>query len=50
MLDDFSVSPLTGFPDYPHKGFEAVTYMLQGGITHQDFAGHKGTIHTGDVQ
>nr|TKR74833.1 pirin-like family protein [Populus alba] len=50
MLDDFSVSPPAGFPDHPHRGFETVTYMLQGGITHQDFAGHKGTIHTGDVQ
>ncbi|KAB5569666.1 hypothetical protein DKX38_003459 [Salix brachista] len=50
MLDEFSVSPPAGFPDHPHRGFETVTYMLQGGITHQDFAGHKGTIHTGDVQ
>ncbi|KAJ6680402.1 PIRIN-LIKE PROTEIN [Salix purpurea] len=50
MLDDFSVSPPAGFPDHPHRGFETVTYMLQGGITHQDFAGRKGTIHTGDVQ
>ncbi|EEF34992.1 pirin, putative [Ricinus communis] len=50
MLDDFSVSPPAGFPDHPHRGFETVTYMLQGAITHQDFAGHKGTIHTGDVQ
>ncbi|XVF29322.1 hypothetical protein REPUB_Repub15cG0110900 [Reevesia pubescens] len=50
MMDDFSVSPPAGFPDHPHRGFETVTYMLQGGITHQDFAGHKGTIHTGDVQ
>ncbi|KAK3204779.1 hypothetical protein Dsin_018825 [Dipteronia sinensis] len=50
MLDDFSVSPPAGFPDHPHRGFETVTYMLQGGITHQDFAGHTGTIHTGDVQ
>ncbi|XP_010999993.1 PREDICTED: pirin-like protein [Populus euphratica] len=50
MLDDFSVSPPAGFPDHPHRGFETVTYMLQGSITHQDFAGHKGTIHTGDVQ
>ncbi|XP_050212128.1 pirin-like protein [Mercurialis annua] len=50
MLDDFSVSAPAGFPDHPHRGFETVTYMLQGGITHQDFAGHKGTIHTGDVQ
>ncbi|KAB5527602.1 hypothetical protein DKX38_021449 [Salix brachista] len=50
MLDDFSVSPPAGFPDHPHRGFETVTYMLQGGIAHQDFAGNKGTIHTGDVQ
>ncbi|XP_048333913.2 pirin-like protein [Ziziphus jujuba] len=50
MLDDFSVSPPAGFPDHPHRGFETVTYMLQGGMTHQDFAGHKGTIRTGDVQ
>ncbi|XP_061367653.1 pirin-like protein [Gastrolobium bilobum] len=50
MLDHFSVSPPGGFPDHPHRGFETVTYMLEGGITHQDFAGHKGTIRTGDVQ
>ncbi|KAF5452041.1 hypothetical protein F2P56_027080 [Juglans regia] len=50
MLDDFSVTPPAGFPDHPHRGFETVTYMLQGGVTHQDFAGHKGTIRTGDVQ
>ncbi|GAV58956.1 Pirin domain-containing protein/Pirin_C domain-containing protein [Cephalotus follicularis] len=50
MFDEFSVSPPAGFPDHPHRGFETVTYMLKGGITHQDFGGHKGTIHTGDVQ
>ncbi|KAK4476402.1 hypothetical protein RD792_015553 [Penstemon davidsonii] len=50
MLDEFSVSPPAGFPDHPHRGFETVTYMLQGGVTHQDFAGHKGTIHAGEVQ
>ncbi|XP_054805758.1 pirin-like protein [Prosopis cineraria] len=50
MMDHFSVSPPGGFPDHPHRGFETVTYMLQGAITHQDFAGHKGTIRTGDVQ
>lgn len=32
------------------SGFETVTYMLDGAFTHQDFAGHKGTIRTGDVQ
>ncbi|XP_057957423.1 pirin-like protein [Malania oleifera] len=50
MMDEFSVSPPAGFPDHPHRGFETVTYMLQGAFTHQDFSGHKGTIHTGDVQ
>uniref|UniRef100_A0A2N9HWX2 Pirin-like protein n=1 Tax=Fagus sylvatica TaxID=28930 RepID=A0A2N9HWX2_FAGSY len=50
MLDNFSVTHPAGFPDHPHRGFETVTYMLQGGITHQDFAGHKGTIGVGDVQ
>ncbi|CAI9778239.1 unnamed protein product [Fraxinus pennsylvanica] len=50
VLDEFAVSPPAGFPDHPHRGFETVTYMLQGAFTHQDFAGHMGTIHTGDVQ
>ncbi|CAI9117424.1 OLC1v1018818C1 [Oldenlandia corymbosa var. corymbosa] len=50
MLDEFSVTPPAGFPDHPHRGFETVTYMLKGSFTHQDFAGHKGTIHAGDVQ
>ncbi|KAL1826256.1 hypothetical protein ACET3Z_004668 [Daucus carota] len=50
LLDEFTVSPPAGFPDHPHRGFETVTYMLQGEFTHQDFAGHKGTIRAGDVQ
>ncbi|KFK35162.1 hypothetical protein AALP_AA5G247000 [Arabis alpina] len=49
-LVDFSVSPPGGFRDHPHRGFESVTYMLKGGIIHQDFNGNKGTIHEGDVQ
>ncbi|KAG7561420.1 Pirin C-terminal domain [Arabidopsis thaliana x Arabidopsis arenosa] len=49
-LVEFSVSPPGGFKDHPHRGFESVTYMLQGGIIHQDFNGNKGTIHEGDVQ
>ncbi|CAD5326244.1 unnamed protein product [Arabidopsis thaliana] len=49
-LVEFSVSPPGGFKDHPHKGFESVTYMFQGGIIHQDCNGNKGTIHEGDVQ
>ncbi|GLJ21506.1 hypothetical protein SUGI_0397570 [Cryptomeria japonica] len=50
LLDEFSVTPPGGFPDHPHRGFETVTYMLKGAVTHQDFAGHKGTIKAGDLQ
>ncbi|XP_043710440.1 pirin-like protein [Telopea speciosissima] len=50
MLDEFVVTVPAGFPDHPHRGFETVTYMLEGAFTHQDFGGNKGTIRTGDVQ
>ncbi|XP_043718799.1 pirin-like protein isoform X2 [Telopea speciosissima] len=50
MLDEFFVTAPAGFPDHPHRGFETVTYMLEGAFNHQDFAGHKGTIRTGDLQ
>ncbi|XP_020595256.1 pirin-like protein, partial [Phalaenopsis equestris] len=50
LLDEFSVSRPAGFPDHPHRGFETVTYMLEGAFTHQDFSGHKGTISAGDLQ
>lgn len=49
-LDEFSVTAPAGFPDHPHRGFETVTYMLQGSVTHEDFEGHKGTIGPGDLQ
>ncbi|XP_022139418.1 pirin-like protein [Momordica charantia] len=50
VLDEFSVTAPAGFPDHPHRGFETVTYMLQGSVTHEDFEGHKGTIGAGDIQ
>ncbi|KAK4491631.1 hypothetical protein RD792_002388 [Penstemon davidsonii] len=46
LEEALGVSPPAGFPDHPHRGFETVTYMLQGGVTHQDFAGHN----AGEVQ
>ncbi|PWZ25142.1 Pirin-like protein [Zea mays] len=45
-----AVSKPVGFPDHPHRGFETLTYMLEGAFTHQDFVGHKGIIRTWDVQ
>jgi redox-sensitive bicupin YhaK (pirin superfamily) len=50
MLDHFSVSPGAGFPDHPHRGQETITYLLSGGVDHEDFAGNKGTIGPGDLQ
>ncbi|KAK5201126.1 RNA pol II transcription cofactor [Cryomyces antarcticus] len=50
MLDNFSVAPGAGFPDHPHRGQETITYLLKGSVDHEDFAGNKGTIETGDLQ
>lgn len=41
---------LAGFPDHPHRGFETISYTLQGTFYHEDFAGHKGVLGPGDVQ
>ncbi|KAF9363802.1 hypothetical protein BGX34_003264 [Mortierella sp. NVP85] len=50
MFDEFSVDKNGGFPDHPHRGFESVTYMIEGQLQHEDFAGHKDTIKPGDLQ
>jgi redox-sensitive bicupin YhaK (pirin superfamily) len=39
-----------GAPDHPHRGFETVTYMLDGEFEHEDSAGHRGTLRPGDIQ
>ena len=54
MLDEFySDDPddyLAGFPSHPHRGFETVTYMLDGHMQHQDSGGNIGDLGPGDVQ
>jgi redox-sensitive bicupin YhaK (pirin superfamily) len=50
MMDFFKVRLPGGFPDHPHRGFETVTYMLEGTFYHEDFKGHKGKIGPGDLQ
>lgn len=54
MLDEFySDNPddyLAGFPSHPHRGFETVTYMLDGHLQHQDSGGNTGDLGPGDVQ
>ncbi|HZR10081.1 MAG TPA: pirin family protein [Myxococcales bacterium] len=39
-----------GAPDHPHRGFETVTYALDGEFEHEDSAGHRGVIRPGGVQ
>jgi redox-sensitive bicupin YhaK (pirin superfamily) len=39
-----------GAPDHPHRGFETVSYILEGAVEHEDSAGHRGVISAGDVQ
>lgn len=50
MLDHFNVPFGAGFPDHPHRGQETITYLMEGSVDHEDFAGNKGTINTGDLQ
>ncbi len=54
MLDEFySDDPddyLAGFPAHPHRGFETVTYMLDGHMRHEDHLGNRGDLGPGDVQ
>lgn len=38
------------FGPHPHRGFETVTFILDGMLTHQDSAGHQSIIRAGGVQ
>lgn len=55
MLDemgpaDYKPGEARGAPDHPHRGFETVTYLLDGEFEHEDSAGHRGLLRPGDVQ
>ncbi len=54
MLDEFGTDNpgdyIAGFPDHPHRGFETVTYMLDGRMRHRDNHGHEGVLVPGSVQ
>ncbi|KTC84925.1 pirin family protein [Legionella brunensis] len=54
LLDFFdseeAMDYLGGFPEHPHRGFETVTYLLNGQMEHQDNQRHHGVIGPGDVQ
>ena len=54
LLDEFgSDNPddyIAGFPPHPHRGFETITYMLNGKFRHKDTAGNEGCLTDGSVQ
>ncbi len=54
MLDEFSTDNpddyIAGFPSHPHRGFETVTYMLDGHLLHEDHMGNKGDLKSGGAQ
>ena len=54
MLDEFSSDNaddyIAGFPSHPHRGFETVTYMLDGHMLHEDHMGNRGDFIKFDVQ
>jgi quercetin 2,3-dioxygenase len=54
MLDLFGTDKpgdyIGGFPEHPHRGFETITYMLQGRMRHRDSAGNEGLLVPGGVQ
>ncbi len=54
MLDCFgsdeAADYIAGFPPHPHRGFETVTYMLDGHMLHEDHLGNRGHLKSGGVQ
>lgn len=54
MLDEFGSNDpeeyIAGFPPHPHRGFETITYMLEGRMRHEDHMGNVGRLESGGVQ
>ena len=47
---DYAPGQAVGAPDHPHRGFETVTYLLDGEFEHEDSAGNRGRLAPGDIQ
>ena len=54
LMDEFGSKEASdyigGFPPHPHRGFETITYMLQGKMEHRDHMDNVGLLNDGDVQ
>jgi redox-sensitive bicupin YhaK (pirin superfamily) len=54
LLDEFQTDDpndyIAGFPSHPHRGFETVTYMIDGAMEHKDSVGNHGRLGPGSAQ
>lgn len=50
LFDHFHIGGDAGFPDHPHRGFEAITYIFEGGSEHRDNLGNHSTVLAGGAQ
>lgn len=50
LWDHFDLAPGRGFPDHPHRGFEAITYLFSGSMQHTDNLGNQSRIEAGGAQ
>lgn len=50
LCDHFRLGPGTGFPEHPHRGFEAITYLFEGAMRHEDNLGNRSTVLAGGAQ
>jgi len=50
LFDHFTLKDGTGFPNHPHRGFEAITYIFEGGMNHKDNLGNDKFVSKGGAQ
>lgn len=50
LMDEFFVKSPASFPKHEHRGFQAITYMLEGSFVHEDNLGNKSEVKAGGLQ
>ncbi len=50
LLDEFQVEPPNSFAEHGHRGFEAVSYILEGGLKHSDNLDNEAVADEGELQ